>query len=124
MTDNASDDFTNLMQQRGVAFVFKPTLQRIDENTWQARYPAASWCGSGNTEDEAMASLRELMLAHTKPDDWQLAAAREHLTNGPLAGVYEIPLEANERAMNSSNPKAALDALISEIDEQRAKAKV
>lgn len=122
MTSNGTDEFMELMQQRGVAFVFEPTVQRVDENRWEARYPAAIWCGSGTTEDEAKASLRELMLARTQSEDWQLTAAREHLKNGPLKGVYEISLEANDQVMASPNPKAALDALIKDIDEQRASA--
>jgi hypothetical protein len=55
-----------------------------------------------------------------RPSAPAAAAVREHLAHGPLGGVYEIPLDVNDRIKGSENPLAALTEVLDAIDAQRA----
>lgn len=111
-----------LMQARGVAYVFQPQVSQSDDGRWRASYPGADWSSTGDTAEAALASMGDSMLDRMKTDadeHWQLAAARQYLADGYMSGVYEIPLEVNERIMDSPNPKAALDEVIAQLDAER-----
>ena len=123
MTADNYDELTELMLQRGVAYTFTPQVSQRDDGSWQARYPGANWTVTGDTRDDALAHLGAAVLEHRGTDHeniWQLHAVKTHITNGPVPGVYEIPLDVNERIMNSPDPQAALNSVIKEIDERRA----
>ncbi|QFS94607.1 hypothetical protein FIV07_27930 (plasmid) [Mycobacterium sp. THAF192] len=51
--------------------------------------------------------------------DWQTAAVHAYLENGPIPGVYEIDLDINERIMIATNPQAALNDVITNIERTR-----
>lgn len=122
MSTDTHDELTALMLQRQVAFTFVPQLTRCEDGQWQARYPAAGWSVTGETREAALNRLHDAALTRRGGHDentWQLDAVLDHLTNGPVAGVYEIPLDVNERIMNSADPKAALDEVINQIDKGR-----
>jgi hypothetical protein len=117
------EEMTALMIERGVAFTFRPHVSQLDDGSWQARYPAADWTATGASRDDAIANLGDAALNRRgTPDEtsWQVAAVREHLAHGPLGGVYEIPLDVNDRIMASTDPQAALTEVLDEIDAQRA----
>lgn len=122
MSTDIQDELNELMMQRQAAFTFVPQVSRSEDGTWQARYPAADWSVTGETREAALEHLHDIALERRGTENentWQLDAVRTHLTNGPVPGVYEIPLEVNERIMSSPDPKAALDAVIQQIDDQR-----
>lgn len=117
------EDMTALMIELGVAYVFRPQVRELDGGSFEARYPAADWSAVGESEDGAIANLSEAALnrrATPGETSWQLAAVREHLVHGPLDGVYEIPLETNDRIMASEDPQAALTEVLDAIDAHRA----
>jgi hypothetical protein len=117
------EEMTQLMIERGVAFTFRPHVSQLDDGSWQARYPGADWTATGASRDDAIANLGDAALNRRgTPDEtsWQVAAVREHLARGPLDGVYEIPLDVNDRIMASKDPQAALTDVLDAIDAQRA----
>lgn len=119
MSTETQDELTALMLKRQAAFTFVPQLTRCEDGSWKARYPAADWSATGDTREAALARLHDAAFTRrgTQGENtWQLNAVRDHLTNGPVAGVYEIPLDVNERIMQSADPKAALDAVIKQLD--------
>ena len=123
MTTDTGDELTELMLQRGVAFVFKPQVSQCDDGSWHARYPGATWSVTGDTRDDALDHLGTTVLDNRGTDHettWQITAVKEHLAHGPIPGVYEIPLAVNDDIMNSPNPQAALNDVIKTIDNARS----
>jgi hypothetical protein len=119
---STDEEMTALMIERGIAYVFRPQLSQLAGGSFEARYPGADWSAVGDSHDEAIANLGEAALTRRgTPDEtsWQLAAVREHLAHGPLDGVYEIPLDVNDRIMRSEDPQAALAEVLDAIDSQR-----
>jgi hypothetical protein len=117
------EEMTALMIERGIAYVFRPQVSQLAGGSFEARYPAADWSAGGDSRDDAIANLGDAALTHRgTPDEtsWQVAAVREHLAHGPLDGVYEIPLDVNDRIMASKDPQAALTEVLDAIDAQRA----
>jgi hypothetical protein len=117
------EEMTALMIERGIAYVFRPRVSQLAGGSFEARYPAADWSTTGASRDEGIASLGDGALNRRgTPDEtsWQVAAVREHLAHGPLDGVYEIPLDVNDRIMASKDPQAALTEVLDAIDAQRA----
>ena len=117
------EEMTALMIERGIAYVFRPQVSQLAGGSFEARYPAADWSAVGESRDEAIANLGEAALNRRgTPDEtsWQVAAVRTHLAHGPLDGVYEIPLDVNDRIMGSADPQAALTDVLDAIDAQRA----
>jgi hypothetical protein len=117
------EEMTALMIKRGIAYLFRPHVSQLDDGSFEARYPAADWTASGASRDDAIANLASAALNRRgTPDEtaWQVAAVREHLAQGPLDGVDEIPLDVNDRIMASTDPQAALTEVLDAIDAQRA----
>ncbi|MCH9732001.1 MAG: hypothetical protein K0U84_20400 [Actinomycetia bacterium] len=117
------DELDALMAKHGVAYSFTPQVSERADGTWEARYPAADWSVTADTRESALAKLGDSLLERRGSDsevDWQLAAVRRHLAEGPVPGVYAIPLEVNERIMNSADPQAALDEVLKQIDAGQA----
>jgi hypothetical protein len=120
------DELTALMLERGVAYTFVPQISLRGDDSWVAHYPAADWSVIGASREDALARLHDAALERrgTRNENvWQIVAVQNHLANGPVAGVYEIPLDVNERIMNSADPQAALDEVIEKIDSERAAAR-
>jgi hypothetical protein len=120
---STDEEMTALMIERGIAYLFRPQVSQLDDGSFEARYPAADWSVAGASRDEAIANLGEAVLNRRGTRDetsWQIAAVREHLAHGPLDGVYEIPLDVNDRIMASKDPQAALAEVLDAIDVQRA----
>ena len=117
------EEVTALMIERGIAYVFRPQVSQLAGGSFEARYPAADWSATGASRDEGIANLGDGALNRRgTPDEtsWQVAAVREHLAHGPLDGVYEIPLDVNDRIMASKDPQAAMTEVLDAIDAQRA----
>jgi hypothetical protein len=120
---STDDEMTALMIERGIAYVFRPQISQLTGGSFEARYPAADWTATGASRDDAIANLGDAALNRRGTADetsWQVAAVREHLAHGPLDGVYEIPLDVNDRIMASKDPQAALTDVLDAIDAQRA----
>jgi hypothetical protein len=116
------EEMTALMVERGIAYVFRPEVSQLASGSFEARYPGAEWSAVGASHDEAIANLGEAALNRRgTPDEtsWQVAAVRAHLAHGPLVGVYEVPLDVNDRIMVSKDPQAALTEVLDAIDAQR-----
>jgi hypothetical protein len=117
------EEMTALMIERGIAYVFRPRVSQLAGGSFEARYPAADWSAAGPSRDDAIANLGDAAVNRRgTPDEtsWQVTAVREHLAHGPLDGVYEIPLDVNDRIMASKDPQAALTEVLDAIDAQRA----
>lgn len=113
-------DLDAIMRERGSAFVFSPQVAREPDGSWRAQYPVATWSVLASTESAAREALAARMRGPGAGGDWQVAAVHEHLTHGPVAGVYEIDLDTNERIMTADNPQAALNAVLASQDQVRA----
>lgn len=50
--------------------------------------------------------------------DWQVAAVREHLTEGPIDGVYELDAETSA-SIHRSLDEDQLSRTLAHIDRQR-----
>lgn len=115
----------DIMRERRTAFVFQPQITEQPDHTWRAHYPAADWSVTAPTQDAARAKLEAEMRNRIRDEDavdWQTAAVHTYLENGPIPGVYEIDLDTNERIMTATNPQAALNDVIANIERSRRQA--
>ncbi|MDO2386869.1 hypothetical protein QRB41_26440 [Mycobacterium avium subsp. hominissuis] len=115
-------DMEDFMRTTGTTFVFVPQVVENEDGSWTARYPGAEWEVNGPDElsvRDQLGILQRKRMGSGADDDWQIAALNLHLTNGPIAGVYELDADTAARVHNPPNFDA-LQAALAEIDQQRA----
>ncbi|MCA2249779.1 hypothetical protein JF729_18540 [Mycobacterium intracellulare] len=116
-----SQELADIMRERGTAFVFRPQVHRQSDGSWLAHYPGADWSVTGDDSLSALEKLGQAQLDRLRDPgeaDWQTAAVRQHLENGPVPGVYEIDNETHARIHSSQDPQAELNAVIAALDRQ------
>lgn len=121
MNIHTRDDMADLMRERGVSFVFTPVVTKQPDGTWLAQYPGADWDVTADDAETARLRLRAAeqdRMCDPAGSDWQVAAVHKYLTEGPIAGVYELDAEASAR-IHASCDEAQLDAMLEAIDRQR-----
>ncbi|MCH9728198.1 MAG: hypothetical protein K0U84_00675 [Actinomycetia bacterium] len=123
MGDEDVDEVSHrIMAERQSAFVFDPVTTQEADGTWLSRYPGADWSVTGDTCEDAETRLYAEELVRMRDPEtarWKSHAIVAYVENGPIAGVYEISLEDNERIMAAPDPNAALKDMIAELDRQR-----
>lgn len=115
------DDMADLMRERGASFVFTPVVTEQHNGSWVAQYPGADWKVTADDAEIARQRLREAELDRMRDpanSEWQVAAVRKYLSEGPIAGVYEVDTETSAR-IHASGDEAQLDVVLEEIDRLR-----